>query len=173
MSSLYIIPLGGLKVGHHTYDYSIGNKFFEKFEESEIKAGNLSATIELERKSSHLEVVIKIKGKVKICCDRCLEEFFYPIDSENRLLVEFGKAWDLDNPDILIVPTDEKELDLSQYIYEFIHLTLPIKRIHSTNKKGESTCNPEMLEKLKEHLVDNEKKNDPRWEELKKLLNAN
>jgi uncharacterized protein len=173
MSGLYIIPLSGLKDGHHTYDYVIGNKFFEKFEESEIKEGKLTVTIEVYRRSTHFDLLIKINGKIKICCDRCLEMFFFPIESENRLLVKFGKTWDLEDPDIITIPADEKELDLSQYIYEFVHLALPIQRVHINNEKGESTCNPEMLEKLKEHLVDDEKGEDPRWNELKKIMNAN
>ncbi len=173
MSGSYIIPLGGLKVGHHTFEYVITNKFFEKFEESEIKEGDLTANIELEKKLTHSELVIKIAGKVKICCDRCLGMFLYPIQSESRLLIKSGTTWDSDDPDMLTIPADQNDVDLSQYIYELIHLALPIQRFHPLDIKGESTCDPEMLKKLTEHLVDNEKEEDPRWDELKKLTNAN
>jgi uncharacterized protein len=173
MSGLFIIPLSGLKVGHYDYEYVISNKFFDKFEESEIKEGNLIANIELIKRSSHFDITIKIKGGVKISCDRCLEMFLFPVESENRFLVEFGKTTNLDDPDVLIIPPDEKELDLSKYIYEFVHLALPIKRVHPEDENGESTCDPYMMIKLKEHLVENEKENDSRWEELKKLMNDN
>ena len=74
---------------------------------------------------------------------------------------------------LLLLPADEHELDLKQYIYEYIHLALPIKRVHPDDKNGKSTCDPEMLKKLKEHIVNNENENDPRWDELKKLMNNN
>jgi uncharacterized protein len=173
MSGLYVIPLSGLKEGHHTFDFEIGNEFFEKFEESEIKEGRLTAVVGIEKRSSHLDLVVRVSGTVMISCDRCLEMFSRPVESENRLLVKTGKSISEDDPDVLSLSSDEHELDLMQYFYEFIHLALPIKRVHPDDKKGRSTCNPEMLKKLNELLVEDEeeKHNDPRWDDLKKLMN--
>lgn len=77
------------------------------------------------------------------------------------------------DPDILSVPIDAYELDLQQQIYEFIMLALPIRRVHPVDKNGNSTCDPVMLKKLDELIVDEEKDTDPRWDELKKLMNDN
>jgi uncharacterized protein len=173
MSGLFIIPISGLKEGHHLYDFEIGDKFFEEFEESEIKEGKLSVVAELDKRSSHFDLIIKITGEVRICCDRCLEMFFQPVNCENRLLIKFGKQWDDSDPDIITVPADEHELDIKQYLYEFIHLDLPIKRVHPLDENGTSTCNPEMLKKLEQHVVNVDRMNDPRWDELKKLINNN
>jgi uncharacterized metal-binding protein YceD (DUF177 family) len=173
MSGSYTIPLSGLKEGRHTIDFEIDKKFFEKFEESEVKEGSLVANIEMDKRSSHSDLVIRISGSVRICCDRCLEMFFHPVNCENRLLVKFEKNVNDTNPDIISVPVDEPELDMLQHIYEFIHLALPIKRVHPDDKNGESTCDPVMLKKLDEHIVEEEIENDPRWDELKKLINDN
>lgn len=173
MSVSYIIPLSGLKEGRHNIDFEIGSEFFELFEESEVKEGRLVAHVEMVKLSSHLDLMISISGKVSICCDRCLEMFLYPIDSKNRLLVKFGKSIDDTDPDILSLPTDENELDLKQHFYEFIHLALPIRRIHPDDINGKSTCDPVMLKKLEELIIDEDKTNDPRWDDLKKLLNDN
>lgn len=173
MSGLFKLPIGGLKEGHHFYDFEIGNNFFEEFEESEIKEGDLSVRVELDKRSSHFDLVVKISGQVRICCDRCLEMFFHPLECENKLLIKFGKVWDDSDPDIIIVPADEPELDIRQYLYEFVYLALPIKRIHSPDATGASTCDPEMLQKLNQHIVNENKLNDPRWDELKKLINNN
>jgi len=173
MSGLYIIPLGGLKEGHHSFDFEIGNKFFEEFEESEIKEGSLKAYVEMEKRSSHLDLMIRIAGSVMISCDRCLEMFSRAVECENRLIVKLGKSISDDDPDILSLPSDENELNLMQHFYEYIHLALPIKRVHPVNKDGKSTCNPDMLKKLNEHLVndENDVTIDPRWDDLKKLMN--
>jgi len=172
MSGSYTIPLSGLKEGRHTIDFEIDKEFFEQFEESEVKEGSLVANIEMDKRSSHSDLVIRISGSVKICCDRCLEMFFHPVNCENRLLVKFGKSLEDTDPDIISVPVDEPELNMKQHIYEFIHLALPIKRVHP-DENGESTCDPVMLKKLDEHIVEEEIKNDPRWDELKKLINDN
>jgi uncharacterized metal-binding protein YceD (DUF177 family) len=173
MSGSCVIPLIGLKEGRHAIDFEIGQAFFEQFEESEIKEGSLIANVELDKRSSHIDLSIRISGSVKVCCDRCLEMFFQPVDCTNRILVKFGKSIEDSDPDIISAPVDENELDLKQHIYEFIHLALPIKRVHPDDKNGNSTCDPLMLKKLEELIVEDEVENDPRWDELKKLINDN
>lgn len=173
MSRRYTIPLSGLKEGRHTIDFEIDNKFFEYIEESEVKEGSLIANVVMDKRSSHLDLAIKISGNVRICCDRCLEMFFHPVVCENRLLVKFGKTIEDIDPDILSLPVGENELDLQQHIYEFILLALPIKRVHPDNPDGESTCDPEMLKKLDEFIIEEDPEEDPRWNDLKKLMNNN
>jgi uncharacterized metal-binding protein YceD (DUF177 family) len=173
MSGIYSIPISGLTEGHHSFNFEIENSFFELFEESEIKEGKLLAVVEVERRPSHLDLEVRISGKVRIGCDRCLEMFDHPLECSNKLLVNFGAEKDESDPEIITLPRDENDLDLKQYLFEYIYLALPIQRVHPENEKGESTCDPSMLRKLKEHLVEEEVKSDPRWDELKKLINDN
>jgi len=174
MSGYYTIPISGLKPGRHVYDFEINKKFFDNFEESEVNEGDLKAVVEAEKRSSHIELIIRISGKVRLCCDRCLEMFDFPLESENILLVKFGKERDESDPEILTIAIDENALEMNQYFYEFIHLALPIRRVHPDDRDGKSTCDPDMLKKLEEHIVVEKGSNkDPRWEELKKLMNDN
>jgi uncharacterized metal-binding protein YceD (DUF177 family) len=173
MSSSYTILLSGLKEGHHTIDFEIDKEFFEQFEESEVKEGSLIAKIEMDKRSTHLDIIIRVSGSVRVSCDRCLEMFSQPVGSENRLLVKFGKSIEDIDPDIISLPADEYELELEQQIYEFIMLALPIKRVHPADRNGKSTCDPVMLKKMEELIIEEEKENDPRWDELKKLMNDN
>jgi uncharacterized protein len=173
MSGLYSIPVSGAKEGHHSFHFEINNKFFDLFEESEIKEGNLVAVIQAEKRPSHIELDILITGSVRVCCDRCLGMFDLPVSCRNRLVIKFGTMHEESDPEIITVPRDENEFDLKQYIYEYVHLALPIKRIHPEDQSGNSTCDPVMLEKLREHIVEEEGAEDPRWSELKKLINGN
>jgi uncharacterized protein len=173
MSGAYAIPISGLKEGRHRIDFEIGKEFFEEYEESEVKEGSLIANIDIEKGFSHLDLIISISGNVNICCDRCLEVYLQPVKCEHRLLVKFGKSIINDDPDIISLPFDEHELDLKQHLYEFIYLAIPIKRVHGNDVNGNSTCNSEMLKKLDEHIIEAEKIIDPRWHELKKLMNDN
>jgi len=176
MSGLYNIPLSGMKEGRRTFDFEIGKEFFEEFEESEIREGSLKVYVEMDKRSTHLNLLIRITGTVMVGCDRCLEMFAWPLECESRLLVKLGKIISEDDPDILSLPSDEHELELKQHFYEYIYLALPIKRVHAADKKGKSSCDPLMLKKLRELLVEEEgeeKQNDPRWDELKKLKNEN
>jgi DUF177 domain-containing protein len=173
MPGLYSIPLAGLKEGRYTYNFEIGDDFFEAFEGSEIKKGKLVAEVMLERRSTHIQLDIVIKGKAEVVCDRCLEKFYMPLSCANRLFVKQGKQWEEADPDMITIPLDENEIDLSQFFYEYIHLALPIKRIHPEDKNGRSSCDPEMIRRLEHHLVAGEHISDPRWDELKKLTGNN
>jgi len=173
MSGLFSIPVSGLKEGCRSYDFEISDKFFEQFEGSEVKEGILTAVVEADKKSTHIDLIIRIKGVVTVSCDMCLGELKQPVESENRLLVKFSNKYEESDPDLITLPADESELDLNQYFYEYILLALPIKKMHPNDKNGRSTCDPGMLEKLKEHIVSDKSENDPRWDELKKLMNNN
>ncbi len=133
----------------------------------------MAVKVETDKRSSHVGLTIRIEGLVSISCDRCLGILQHPLSCENRLLVKFGKVHDESDPDIITVPPDENELDMAQYFYEYILLAMPIQRIHPDDMNGNSTCDPVMLNKLKEHKVKEEDNSDPRWDELKKLMNNN
>jgi uncharacterized metal-binding protein YceD (DUF177 family) len=58
-----------------------------------------------------------------------------------------------------------------------VELSIPYHKVHPKNAKGEYACDPEMVEKLNQYLIDNKEKDksnnetDPRWDQLKDLLN--
>ncbi len=170
---MYSIPLAGLKEARYTYEFRIGYDFFEAFEGSEIKRGEFTAVVVLQKCSTHLELDIVINGRAEVVCDRCLDPFFIPVSSANRLFVRQGKEWDEDDPDMITMPLDEHEIDLGQFFYEYIHLALPIKRIHPDDVNGNSTCNPDMIRKLSDHLLHGEAHANPRWDDLRKLTGNN
>lgn len=173
MSGFYSIPLAGLREGRYTYDFKIGDDFFEEFESSEIHHGNLIADVVLEKRSSHMELTVTINGVAEVVCDRCLELFNHSVSCTNKLFVKLGSGWNEDDPEMITIPADEHEIDLSQFFYEYIHLALPIKRVHPDDRNGNSTCNPEMIRKLSDHLVSGDEKRDPRWDDLKKIAENN
>jgi len=173
MSGKFTIHFKGLKEGRYSFDFKVDDEFFEKFEGSEIKEGNLLAVVEMEKRASHLDLLVKISGTAMISCDRCLEVFSYPISCENRIIVKFGEDNSNADADVIYLSTDEHDLDLMQHLYEFIHLALPIRRVHQVDKDGNNGCDPEMIKKLKEMIVNEDKQNntDPVWDELKKWMN--
>jgi uncharacterized metal-binding protein YceD (DUF177 family) len=81
----------------------------------------------------------------------------------------------------LVLPFGEFELDIAQYIYEMIALSVPLRRVHPGVQDG--SLKTEALERLKELILeehkdevdednkkDKEENIDPRWDKLKQLL---
>lgn len=140
----YSIAFEGLKNGHHEFRFAVDKSLFEAFENTEIKDGACEVRVDLNREESQLVLDVSISGDVVVACDRCLEDCRIPIDFEGRLLVKFSEEVREYDGDVLWLLPGEGSVDLAQYIYESIILSLPYQRVHP-----EGECNPEMLERFR------------------------
>ena len=171
----YLIPFIGLKIGKHQFEFNIDKKFFDEFSFDEFESCDITANVVLDKKATMLEISFSHKGTVNVPCDLTGEPFDLPVKAKIKLVVQFGEEFNNDNDELLILPHGEHQIDLSQYIYEMIVLSIPQKRVHPGVKDG--TLQKESLQKLKQLQVkefkEEEKKEDdidPRWDKLKQLL---
>ncbi|PZR22165.1 MAG: hypothetical protein DI539_06160 [Flavobacterium psychrophilum] len=171
----FLIPFVGLKQGKHQFEFEINKEFFDDFGFDEYNDVNVKVNLVLEKKITMLELSFKHKGTVNVPCDITNEDFDLPIKGKLNLVVKFGDEYNNDHDEILVLPHGEYQVDVSQYIYEMIVLSVPSKRIHPGVKDG--TVAADILDKLNELAPKVEAKKeetkentDPRWDELKKLL---
>jgi uncharacterized metal-binding protein YceD (DUF177 family) len=170
----YVIPFAGLKEGRHEFEFDVDDSFFDQFDSSEIKKGKMGVNVVLMKNQQVLELSFDIKGLVKTVCDRCLDEFDFPLSYQGKLFFKFGeKSYELTD-EIIILSPSEHEINISQFIYEFIHLALPYRRIHP-NIDEASSCNAVMIQKLEEFRTDDIKKANynPSWDKLKDITDKN
>lgn len=170
----FTIPFVGLKLGKHHFEYKIEKSFFEYFEYEEFNDVNVAVNLVMDKKATLLELTFKISGFVNVNCDVTNEAYNQPIENEFDLVVKFGDEYNDEEPDILIVTHGTYEINIQQYIYELIILSVPIKRVHPGIEDG--TLDSDILEKLEElspklkEEKETEEESDPRWNTLKKLL---
>lgn len=170
----YVIPFAGLKEGRHEFEFDVEDSFFDQFDSSEIKKGKLTVMITLEKNQRMMELDFFIQGTVRTLCDRCLEEFDLPIEYKGKLFFKYGeKSYELTD-EIIILSSSEHQIDVSQFIYEFIHLALPYRKIHPDHD-GISGCNSGMIEKLDSLAPDEtrEENYNSSWDKLKEIIDKN
>ncbi len=169
----YEIQFRGLSEGEHDFQFKINNEFFKCFEKSEIRRGSLIANICLIKKPRMLEIEVQLIGRVEVPCDRCLEPFISLLDNTHKLYVKFSKEPEEETEDLILLSEKACKINLAHYIYEFIHLSLPYKKVHPEDASGKSQCNPEMLKKL-DLLTANRpgEDTDSRWKELKEVFTS-
>ncbi|MDN6310354.1 MAG: YceD family protein [Flavobacteriaceae bacterium] len=171
----YTIKFVGLKEGKHQFEYQITDQFFDFFEYDDFNKADVKLNIGLNKKANMLEFTFEADGIMNLDCDVSTEPYDQEIQNNIKLVVKFGDDYNDDHEEILILPWSEYELDVKQYIYEAIVLAIPQKRMHPGVEDG--TLDSEILDKLEDYQPkaedDNkdEEKIDPRWEDLKKLLN--
>lgn len=158
----FVIPFKGLSTGSHHYSIKIDNSFFESFEYFETEHGLVNVEIDLVKETNLLDFHFKMEGTVNLACDRCLDIIEFPVKGEFRLIVKFGEHFEEESEEVIIIPVNENRLDLKQYLFEYINLMLPIKRVH----ENPDDCNPQIVEKLENY---SKPQTDPRWEALKKM----
>ena len=141
------IPFVGLSEGNHDFNYTIDNEFFEYFNFDEFESANLEVTINFLKKTTLFELVFKVKGTVEVPCDVTTEMYHQKIKATLPLVVKFGPEFNDDNEEILILSYDAYQLNVAQYIYEMIVLSVPFKRVHPGVKDG--SLQSDAIEKLK------------------------
>ena len=144
-----VIPIKGLPLGESTFRFEIGEPFFQAFENGQIKDADCSVKVSVMRHQTLLDIVCEIGGFVVVECDRCLEDLTLKVDIAPHLTVGFGTV-DVDDlgaeDDVQVVDHAESELNLNQFVYDYICLGLPLVKVHPEGK-----CNPEMLRYISEN----------------------
>ena len=165
MNNEFIIPLNGLAAGKNPFSWQADREFFVNFENTEVLDAQLDIDAFVEKSGRYIGVDCDIRGWVVVECDRCLEDLEVPVDVEVRLSVKFGEVDSSEEiqdgeREVVFIPVDNTELDMSQVIYDYVCTSLPLQRVH---EDGE--CNPETMkyygEGQKEEAVEVVSENNP------------
>ena len=166
------------------YEFQLDNQFFADLDAPEVQKGLVNVSLKVRKTSGIYELCFHSEGKVIVTCDRCLDEMEQLIETDDKLKVKLGADFS-EIDDIVIVPEEDGYINVAWFIYEFIALSIPMKHVHAPGK-----CNKEMVDKLSKHLrtvkdeedddfedmeeaEDEPREIDPRWNELKKILDNN
>ncbi len=163
LNNPYIISFSGLPMGEHVFELTVDSTFLEKFPMEEVLSIDAKLKLTLEKLNNLLTLHFDIKGNYGLVCDRCNDEFLSPFQILETMYVKFGST-EMESEEIIILDEGEHQIDISQYLYEFIALYVPMKKVHATGK-----CNKEVIKKLEELAVPEDLLIDPRWEALKNV----
>jgi uncharacterized metal-binding protein YceD (DUF177 family) len=166
----FLIPFVGLKVGEHNFEYQINNTFFQEFDYDQFDDIDVKAEVILNKKQSMLEFTFKHSGVVNLPCDLTGELFDLPIKGEMLMIVTFGEVYNDDNEELLVLPHGEYQINIAQYIYESIVLSIPVKRINPAVEQEDISVYENHIILEEPDQSEEEIEIDPRWEKLKELL---
>jgi uncharacterized metal-binding protein YceD (DUF177 family) len=149
------IAFVGLKPGVHTFNYDLDDKFFAEKGAKDFTHAKANVKVSLEKNTGFMLLKFEVGGKADLSCDRCGNPLTMELWDEFRMLVKL-----VDNPeemneqeedaDVYYLSRNESHLSLSDWIYEFVMLSIPMQRMCSKEEMGGPQCNLEVLEKLKE-----------------------
>jgi uncharacterized protein len=164
----------GLSNKVHEFQYEFGDEFFEAYGKGLVSKGRFKADVVLDKHETFIEATFNVTGQANLICDRSLDPFDYPVNFKKKIVFKYGDKDEEISDEIIIIHRDTDTLEIGQYIYEFIGLQIPIKKLHPRYQQeediddnaegkiiytaGDTSHDPESDEDI-----------DPRWEKLKKL----
>ncbi|WP_245590594.1 YceD family protein [Adhaeribacter aquaticus] len=168
----YDINLVNLKDKKHEYDFELNNDFFALFEQNLVNGGQLHAHVILDKSSLLLNFEFQIKGDINLTCDRSLEEFDYPVDINQTLLVKFGdQEVELDE-NVLQITNDTQSINIAQHLFDYIGVSIPMKKLHPRFEVDENSEGDILIYTTGTNTDADESEDDsadPRWNILKDL----
>ena len=167
----YSVNIVGLSNKEHHFQYEFGGDFFRKYGTDIVSEGKFLVDVLLTKHETFIETEFKISGAAHLTCDRSLEPFDFPIESKNKIVFKYEDEYQEITDEIITIPRDTATLELGQYIYEFIALGIPLKKLDpkfqdetEDDSEGKIVYTSEATEEKKD-----EEGTDPRWNILKKL----
>ncbi|MBX2840176.1 MAG: DUF177 domain-containing protein [Flammeovirgaceae bacterium] len=180
----FIVGLTGLKNKNYEFKFEVNSSFFEHYKNEVIEKSDCEAIVKINKSETMLEVFFQITGKVTLICDRSLEKFDFPVDISEKIFFKYGEVYEELSEEIIVIPFNQQKLELSQFIFEFILLSIPVKKIHPKFAEEETESEEEegnmiySTDEVWKEEVDNTERGggeddkkavDPRWENLKKI----
>lgn len=173
-SRAYTIAFVGLKPGVHVFKYDINDQFFERYKTQDFVNCNAQVTVNFEKNTSFFLLKFDIAGTVDAVCDRCANLLVVQLWDEFSLIVKMVEEPETFNeneedPDIYYIGFNDSLLDLSDWIYEFINLSIPTQKLCGDDENGHSKCNPEVLAKLAQMNINQSNIQNDIWKNLPQI----
>ncbi|RYF89473.1 MAG: DUF177 domain-containing protein [Chitinophagaceae bacterium] len=152
---IYEIAFVGLKPGVHEFNYELDDKFFIEKDLTELRNVSANIKLTLEKNAGFMLLKFEVGGRTEVTCDRCGNALKMDLWDEFKMLVKLvdnAEEMNLqeEDPDVFYLSRTESHLDVSNWLYEFVLLSVPMQRMCSREEMGGPQCNNEVLEKLKE-----------------------
>jgi len=143
-----IIPLNGWAAGERRFAFAAGTEFFQMFDNQDILDADVNVDVRVVKEGMHrVKADLHLCGTVTVACDRCLEPLGIPVDAsaalDYRADLPDGEEYSEDGAELLPLPQVGEDLDLSQCVYDYVCLSLPLQRVHP-----EGECNPDTVQYL-------------------------
>jgi uncharacterized metal-binding protein YceD (DUF177 family) len=168
------IAFVGLKPGIHEFNYRITDQFFEAYQQQDFHRCEANVNLVLDKNNGFMLLRFEVGGKLESTCDRCGNNFPLDLWDEFNLLVKLVEEPDVMNeqeedPDVYYIPKTESHLDITDWIYEFVNLSIPIQKMCPEKEMGGPYCNKEVLDMLKKMDVAESKPANVLWKGLEKF----
>jgi uncharacterized metal-binding protein YceD (DUF177 family) len=152
------IAFVGLKPGVHQFNYDLNDKFFAEKGLQDFSHVKAHVKLSLEKNTGFMLLKFEVGGKADVACDRCGNPLSLELWDEFKMLIKLVDDPEVMNEqeedaDVHYISRNESHIQVGDWIYEFVMLSVPMQRMCSKEEMGGPQCNNEVLEKLRQMEV--------------------
>ncbi|MEZ0608319.1 DUF177 domain-containing protein [Fibrella sp. WM1] len=175
----YDINIAGLENKRYEYDFTSDKSFFQVLEQQLIGDGNVTTHLVLDKSETMIRLDFAIQGSVEQICDRSLDPYDESVDTHQTLYLKFADRNEELTDEIELIERNTQTINVARYIFDFIVLALPMKRLHPrfrANEDDDEESEGTLIYTSGSTTAADESNEetpavDPRWEALRKLSN--
>ena len=142
----------------------MGEEFLAQENNQGLLGGEVEVNVHIERVTDTYELTATLTGTVTVACTRCGTPAPVSVETQEYLLVKLGAEYQEESAEELIIPRGDARLDLTEILYEWVVLSLPITKGHAVG-----SCPPEWESLFRAHAAadpSEQQTPDPRWAQL-------
>ncbi len=148
------IPFVGLKPGVHVFEYKIEDKFFQDYDEQDFSDCSINVKLSFDKHQGFFQLKFDIDGSTRVVCDKCGNTILKNLWDEFEIVVKMVAEPEVMNDqeedaDIYYISHTESHLNVADWIYEFINLSIPLQKRCKEEEFGGDLCNKDVLERLR------------------------
>lgn len=141
----YEIDILSLKNKEYQFSFICTTDFFSRFQETLTNEGEVEAKLRLLKSETMLQLFFNLEGFLNLVCDVSLEPFSFPLKTENKLILKFGEESEVVDENFEVIPFHATSINVAQYIYEFISIAIPYKKLHPNLQENESESEEDLV----------------------------
>jgi uncharacterized metal-binding protein YceD (DUF177 family) len=170
----YEIAFVGLKPGVHEFSYEVSDRFFEDYDVQDFRKTEASVKLLLEKSNGFMILRFEVGGKAEVTCDRCSSELPIQLFDDFTITVKMVENPEEMNdqeedPDVYYISRGESHLDVKNWIYEFVNLSIPMQKSCEYENMDGPYCNAAAREMLKGNRQEENPGQNPLWKGLEKF----
>ena len=145
----YELPVKGLKNGVHSYKFFLDKDFFSHFEGTPVLESSIQVRLNLDKRPEMFILDTTFEGLIATDCDRCLAPIQLPIKGQHQLLVKLKvNEEEEDDPDVVYVDPEISKFGVAEYLYEYVVLSVPMKKVLDCDNIDPKPCDFDTLERM-------------------------
>ena len=144
----FSIPYLGLSDGTHNYTFEIESSFFAQFEKSKVGACKFDMKVEVLKDGRMIVLLMTCSGTFQSSCDRCMSLIDVPLSFADKAIIKVEEKQGQKETEVYYLDPSISHIDLSPYLYEAIHLNLPLLNLRECENEEYKYCDHDALDML-------------------------